>query len=1071
MKKKIHYVKYAFWALPLMGLYSNMVQARDHHPSVNYTFLPLDVFGKGGQRQSDVTVTGQVTGETGEGLPGVTVQLKGTARGTSTGADGSFTIAVPNGNATLVISYIGYVSQEVNINNRSSINISLKPDTKALEEVVVIGYGTVKKSSLTGAVAQIDAKQIEERPIARVDQALAGQVAGVEVRATTGRPGEPLQIRVRGSASVSANNDPLYVLDGVPISDLGSINPGDIASIEILKDAASAAIYGSRGSNGVVLITTKKGAEGKPKIQFNYYYGLQEPERFVDMLSPEEWIDLNYEVKGLNWEAFGRGRGEAFSASDSQADRIAKLNEIYNRTDIQPSDYPNYLHDPRWEYGADSLDFIDWQKEITQLAPMQQYQLSASGGNENVRYLLSGEYLNQDGIVKYTNFERFSFRANLEAKINEYLKVGLNLNPSFSWSEGGATDGRSGIFTAATGFAPVTEKGVGIENGMFPYPTYLWGSSAVSSVAVMRETLNETERMRVLSNIYANITPFEGFNWNVMGAWNFDNRVSKYYLPTRVTPRNNNVTEGSASQANRTNGRTQYYMFQTTLNYNKVFGEHTLDVLAGYSAENNLFDETYQRNSEFPNDQLYTFDNATSRVLNSRNTEGRQTLMSYFTRLQYNYRDKYLLTGSIRRDGYSKFGRNSKWGFFPSFSAGWRLSEEAFMEPLVDVVNNVKLRYSWGVTGNNNLPGNYPAVGVLGISNYSYGGQQIIGYAPSSITNSELGWEQTSASNVGLDLGFFNNRITTSIEYYYKKTKDLLLQVPVAQVTGFRNYWQNIGEVENKGFEVELNTVNLTGAFKWNTSFNIAHNKNKVLKLGSENTPIYTGWDRTVVIKVGEPLISYVLYDAIGVYMTEEELNSSPRMANSKVGDPKYRDVNNDGVIDSQDMTIVGHPNPDFTWGLTNNFNWKNFDLSVLLQGQWGNEIFSLFGRNINRPTTGLANYNALGVFRNRWRSEENPGDGVTPRIDASTAGLYDTRWLYDGMFWKVRNLTLGYNLPKNLIKGVSSARVYFSGENLFMVHHYEGGYSPEAYQSDYYSDWSSYPNARTYTLGVNLTL
>jgi len=1024
-----------------------------------------------GTQLNQLPITGKVTSDKNEPLPGVTVLVKGTSNGTATDPGGNFTLNVPNGDAVLVVSFIGYTTQEVRIGNRTNITIALAPDAKSLEEVVVIGYGTVKKSSLTGAVAQIDSKQIEERPIARVDQALAGQVAGVEVRATTGRPGEPLQIRVRGSASVSANNDPLYVLDGVPISDLGSINPGDIASIEILKDAASAAIYGSRGSNGVVLITTKKGADGKPKIQFSSYYGLQKPERFIDVLSPEEWINLNHEVKGLNWEAFGRGRGETFRASDSQADRIAKLNQIYNRTDIQPSDYPNYLYDPRWEYGTDSLDYIDWQKEITQLAPMQQYQLSASGGSENVRYLLSGEYLNQAGIVKYTNFERFSFRANLESKINEYLKVGLNLNPSFSWSKGGSADGRSGIFAAATGFAPVTDKGVGIENGVFPYPTYIWGSSAVSSVAVLRETLNESERMRVLSNIYANITPWEGLNWNVMGAWNFDNRVSKYYLPTRVTTRNNNVAEGSASQANRTNGRTQYYMFQTTLNYNKVFGSHTIDALVGYSAENNLFDETYQRNSEFPNDQLYTFSNTTSKVLDSYNTESRQTLMSYFSRLQYSFRDKYLLTGSIRRDGYSKFGMNSKWGFFPSFSTGWRISEESFMEPLIDVVNNLKVRYSWGVTGNNNLPGNYPAVGVLGTSNYSFNGQQITGYAPRTITNSELGWEQTTASNIGLDLGFLDNRITTSIEYYYKKTNDLLLQVPVAQATGFQNYWQNIGEVENKGFEVELNTVNLTGAFKWNTSFNIAHNKNKVLKLGSENTPIYTGWDRTVVIRVGEPLISYVLYDAIGVYKTQEELDSSPRMANSKVGDPKYRDVNNDKVINSQDMTIVGNPNPDFTWGLTNNFNWKNFDLSILLQGQWGNEIFSLFGRNINRPTTGLANYNALGVFRNRWRSEADPGDGVTPRIDASTAGLYDTRWLYDGKFWKIRNLSVGYNLPKNLVKGISSARVYFSGENLFMVDHYEGGYSPEAYQSDYYSDWSSYPNARTYTLGVNFTL
>jgi TonB-linked SusC/RagA family outer membrane protein len=1001
------------------------------------------------------TISGKVTTSgDGKGLPGVSVSVKGAATPivAATNSNGNYTISAP-ANGTLIFSYIGFSRQEISINQRTSINIQLAEDAGDLDEVIVVGYGTQKKGNLTSAVAQIDAKTFEERPITTVEQAFAGQMAGVQVRAVTGEPGNALEVRVRGGASISASNDPLYVLDGVVVPDLGSLNPNDIQSIEVLKDAASSAIYGSRGANGVVLVTTKRGKTGKTTIQFDTYYGIQKLETKLDVGSPEEWIARRRQGIDSAWVARGRQNGLPYKASDPVTYRQQQLGTLQN---------VGLIPDSKWDHGTDSLDYVDWQDEFYRIAPVRQYQLTASGGNDSFSYYVSGNYFNQDGIAINSNFERFSFRANLEAKLNKSVKMGMNLSPSMSWSEGGNVSGKDARANQILTMTPVTVKGVGVNTGAYGNGTYPWAGSTTSPVAYQNEALNTLARQRILSSLYIDANIIKGLNLKVTGAWNSDVDDRKTYFPTTVQARNTNSPEGQLSTGGYTTNRGQRFLFESLLTYNRSFGNHNLSGLLGYTAEKYETRASNQRHTNFPDDLLTIINNNTSTVNTSNTSESEQTLVGYFGRVNYDYKEKYLLGASLRTDGSSKFGSNNRWGTFPSFSAGWRISSEPFMKSL-EFVNNLKLRYSWGMNGSNNIP-NYVSNGNLGVYNYSYGGVLAVGYGPNSLANPNLGWEKAKSNNIGLDIGLFSNRIFISADYYHKVTTDLLLQVPLALSTGFETGWRNLGKVVNKGFEMEFNSNNLVGKFSWRSSINFSRNQNKVLKLGTGDAPIYAGYSNsTAIIQVGNPLMSYYLYDAIGVYMNAADLANSPRMPQNIVGDVKYRDVNGDGVITSADRTIIGQRDPNFTWGFTNNFSYHHFDLSIMLQGQEGNNIYSILGRSIDRPGMGTTS-NAIGQWRDQWMSEANPGDGKTPRIDGTTGAFYDTRWLYDASYIRVKNVTLAYNVPK--IKSINNARIFVSAENLFLFDKYYGGYSPEA-DSDAGGDYGSYPMFKTFTLGI----
>ena len=1010
------------------------------------------------------TVSGKVTtADTKEALPGVTVLLKGTTNGTGTGTDGTYTLQVPNEGGTLVFSFVGYATQEVALAGQSTISPALVVDNKDLDEVVVVGYGTQKAGNVTGAISGVTAKEIEERPVNRIENALVGQMPGVYVQTPSGEPGAELQIRVRGAASINASNEPLYVVDGVPVDNLRGINPTDVANIEVLKDAASAAIYGSRGSNGVVIVTTKRGKKGAAKLNFSGFTGIQKVESKLDVQSPEEWIQMRREGIDEDWVR----QNPLNRAEDSRATRLQRL--TVNGAAPSAANVIRYTHDPKWQYGEDSLAYTDWQNALFRKAMMQQYTVGVSGGTDNVTYNINGSYLDQSGIIVGTNLKRATLRANFDAQIKKGIKLFMTLAPSMEWASLGRVDGTGGQALNAAQMPPVGPKEAGNYVGAQPYRTYNYSGNYISPVAVLERSQVNGTRTRLNANMGLNLDIYKGLQLQLLGAMDNGYYQDQQFFPTS-TDRNwfNAANEGALSRSRYYQTFNTRYLFQSVLNYTKTFRDHNLSAILGYSVERTQEDRSQQENTQLPNDWTYLFDRANSTTgQNNIAVPSKDMLLSYFTRAQYDYKQKYLLSASLRRDGSSKFGNSRPFGYFPAVSVGWRVSGEEFMKG-VSAISDLKLRASWGVTGNNRIQSN-SQFATLGVNNYPLGnGAAFTGYSPRNFQNDVLGWEQTASFNYGLDFGVLDNRLQVSADYYIKNTSDLLYTVPVSSITGFVNSLQNIGNVRNVGVELGLNSRNLVGAFKWNTSFNASYNDNRVEQLGTNNTPVPGGFmGLTSLLQVGVPINSFYLYEAIGVYKNQAELDAGPKMASSRVGDSKYRDVNGDGVITNDDRTILGNPQPKFIFGVTNNFVYKNFDLNVLVNAQQGGDLYSVIGRSIDRPGMGYL-YNHASNWNNRWKSEANPGDGMTPAIGASTGAYFDSRWLYSSDYIRVKNITLGYNLPKQ--KFYSGARVYLALENAYIWHNYTGGFSPEALQVGGF-DNGSYPQARTYTFGFNLSI
>ena len=1048
------------------------------------------------------SVSGTVLDKAGMSVIGASVVVKGTGNGTITDLDGKFVLSNVPEDATLEISFVGYKSQLIPVQGKTTVDVTLEEDTETLDEVVVIGYGSVKKSNLTGAVASMGQEAIKDRPMARAESALQGQLAGVTVRTTTGEPGADMQIRVRGAASVNASADPLYVVDGVPTTTLSGINPSDILSIEVLKDAASAAIYGSRGSNGVVIVSTKKGKSGKPTVSFNASVGIQTLEKKLDVLSATEWMEFKMRWNDANYlrQAQNKGITDA-SILDDNATRLNKLGIAAGTADsylyINDERWFNYLSDDiknahTYIPNSESLSLLDWQDELFRTAIVQDYNLSVSGGNDNTSYLFSGGYLKQDGIVTGTGYERFSFRTNVESKINKYVSVGLNLAPTYIVTDGsGLANGKDAQIHQAVAATPVSEPGVGYMTNVEPNLQYNWAGSTASPVYIMDTNINQNRMLRMTGNAFLRITPFEDFRIELSGAANYYDSDANTYKFTRAT---NKWTsgEGAESSGGHTTERTWSTLLQAVANYDHTFDKHGVSIMAGFSSERkNMGFETNQSfGKPFPNDAITgSFDG--SKVTATTNTVTEKTedkLLSVFGRVQYNYDERYMISASMRYDGGSVFGSNNKWGVFPAVSGGWMISNEKFFKNWgLDWWNTFKLRASYGVTGNNSI--DYTAAYAT-LGNLTYAGAP--GYYVNTIANPNLGWEKTHSTDVAIDLGFFNNRIQLSLDWYTKNTTDLLYQVPVAGASGFSTTWDNLGDIHNEGFEIELNTHNLTGEFTWNTSFNMSYNKNEVKSLGTDDTPIYSGFDSnnpSNVLMVGKPINTFYMYDAIGVWKNQAEIDAYSAAHGGQAvtfegkqiqpGDIRYRDVNNDGVFDKEnDRDFLGSPNPKFIFGMTNTFTYKNFDMSILLTAQTGGKIFGVLGRAIDRPGMG-AKSNALGTWRNAWWSEEEPGDGKTPYILSTTAGTtLDSRWLYSSNYLRIKNLTIGYKIPINP-KIISYARVFLSIENLAKWDKYYGGFSPESANTASSSvpggstalglDYGGYPSPRTFTVGINL--
>lgn len=891
-------------------------------------------------------ITGVILDKTGETVIGASVLVKGTTNGTITDVDGNFTLNNVQENAVLQVSFVGYKTQDIALKGQSNVKVTLEEDTEVLDEVVVIGYGSVKKSTLTGAVAKMDTKGIQDRPLARPETALQGQLAGVTVRTTTGEPGADMQIRVRGAASVNANSDPLYVVDGVPMTTLSGINPADIASIEVLKDAASAAIYGSRGSNGVVIVTTQKGKTGKPKVSFNASVGFQTLEKKIDLLSATEWMEFRTRWNDAYYlsEAQKKGITNA-SIRDDNATRLANVG-VKAGTDnaylyILDDRWFNYLsQDMRDSHTytptSESLSLLDWQDEVYRTAIVQDYSLNVSGATDNVSYLFSGGYMNQEGLATGTGYKRFSFRANVESKINKYLSIGMNLAPTYIVTDGsGRANGKDSQAHKTLSSAPVSEPGVGYMTYVQPNGRYGWADTTSSPSYILNTDISQNRTLRMVGNAFLRITPFQDFRVELSAAANYyDLDGNKYSFSS--SGKGWAKGEGQSSSGSHSTSRIWNTLLQAVANYDHTFNKHGVSAMLGFSSEQSSLGYKTEQGfkAPFPNDAITgSFDG--SKVAAGTNTVTEQTpnkLLSTFGRLQYNYDERYMLSGSLRFDGGSVFGVNNKWGVFPAISGGWIISNEKFFKNWDQKWwNTLKIRASYGVTGNNSIS-NTAAYATLTSS--VYGGAA--GYYTSSLGNADLGWEKTHSTDIAVDLGFLNNRIQLSLDWYTKNTTDLLYQVPVEGASGFSTIWDNLGDIHNEGFEIELNTHNLTGNFKWDTSFNMSYNKNEVKKLGTDNTPIYSGFsgsNYSNILTVGKAVNTYYMYDAIGVWKNQAEIDAYSAAHNGQPvtfegkqiqpGDIRYRDVNNDGKYDKDnDRDYLGSPTPKFVFGMTNRFSY-----------------------------------------------------------------------------------------------------------------------------------------------------
>ncbi|MEO5591114.1 MAG: TonB-dependent receptor [Chitinophagaceae bacterium] len=1045
----------------------------------------------------DRQVKGRVLDETsGLGIPNATVTITGTDKGASTDESGNFSLLVPANslNARFQISSVGYTTQTVSLS--PDFVIRLKKDNKTLDDVIVIGYGTQKKKNVTGAVSSFDARKLEERPVQRIDQALAGQLAGVTVKSTTGIPGKALSIQIRGSGSISGGNEPLYVLDGFPLSvnssnttngsfstgnPLDNINPNDIENIQVLKDAAAAAIYGSRASNGVVLITTKRGQTGKPKISFNVYGGYNQAAKKLQMMNGDEWIAHATEI--INAQYVAKYGSAGATAGDDRATRLAKNAGVFD---------PNYILDPRWTMpGHPGLRYIDWQDEIERKGQMQNYEISASGGTDAVKYFLSGNYANQDGFVTGLGYKAYSLRANLEINAAKNLKFGVNIAPTYSITQDPGVDGKDAIFHQSLSLAPVQEDTMGLIPNALGNGQYVYSSTTNSPYAKLLYNKGTTKRYRTLGTIYGDYQIISGLNFR--SSVNLDNtdNISTTYVPyitagtqsARTFTGSNNLLAATSGTYN--SYRRQTFVNENTLTFNTVFNKvHSLNVLAGFSYNLDRLDRAaLSSNGGFTSAAIQTLNAAAAVTGNTTSTQS--VLISYFSRLLYGFKDKYFLSASLRRDGSSRFGINNQYGIFPSASLKWIVTEENFMKG-VPVLSDLKLRASFGVNGNNNLPNDYASIATIGSAGYIFGSTQAaaIGQNPNVLANPDLKWEKSQTYDFGFDFGILNNRITGSFDYYNKLNTDLLLNVQVPEVTGFQTYLTNIGSVRNIGQELEITSRNMVGKFQWTTSVNVAHNTNKILDLAPGQTQIIIPNGFTVsdqILRIGQPLNSIYVLKVVGFLTADDIAKKIPQYGtNEQEGDFKFQDLNGDGVITEADKQIVGHPNPNYTYGITNTFRYGAFDLNVLVQGQRGGSIYSQLGRAITRPGQGRSD-NHPASFVNRWKSPADQGEGRFGKAYSTynnpiTAA---TDWLYSSDYIRIRNITVGYNLKslfkKNFIQG---ARLYCTLENFFGHDKYYNGLNPEAANTAVSSnsaypeagDYGALPLAKSLIFGLNIT-
>jgi len=1023
------------------------------------------------------TITGIVISkEDGSGIPGASVVVPGTTTGTLTDVTGKFSLNVANNATTLRISFIGMKTIDVQIGEQKEIKVELEMESTTLDEVVVVGYGSVRKSDLTGAVSSVKGKELTLMPVMRADQALQGHAAGVAISNNDGAPGGSTTIRIRGGNSITGGNNALIVIDGFQGGDLSSINPNEIASIEVLKDASATAIYGSRGANGVILVTTKSGRKGAPVIDYTYNFGTQ---------------NLAHKIDIMNAGDYAR-KSNAFKATQN----INNPNPILPFTDEQIAE-------------IDKRGGTDWQDEIYRSANLQMHQLSVTGGSDAVKYFVSGGYFDQQGLIINTNFKRITVRSNIDVDINKWFKAGVNVNlikdkgnvPAFG--EGTRyVDILGQVVNTVLRFDPITP--VYDENGNYSKaPTTYGDKDAWNPVATAMGSYNESNIMTSNLNSFLEFKIREGFTFRVTGAAGIVNSDKRTYYNriTRSGSQNNGVGQ-------LTDDKYRFFQNSNILTYDKSFDKHRL-TLTGVAEQQVVSSYgSFIDAQGFFSDETGINDLGGASQINSKSSyDNKRAINSFLGRANYSFNNKYLFTVSYRADGASVFGANNKWGYFPSLSLAWKASEEQFVKDL-GVFSDLKLRGSWGKTGNQAIDP-YGSLDAIGSGyNYPYNGtgSTDIGYAMTRAANPNLKWESTAQTNLGLDLGLFGGRLTASIDLYKKNTENLLLNRPVPSYTGFSVLLDNVGSLENKGLELTLGGTPLKGDFTWNTSANISFNRSEVTQLLNDmpmaiktNTGggynIYSSSFSLMYLQVGQPMGQMRGYVNEGTW-SESEREEAAKYAQLP-GDPKWKDLNGDGVITrgngapfesggTGDIAVIGNSSPDFVYGWNNNLSYKAFSLSILFQGSHGNDIFNATRIKIEDPSIG-----ASPALNDRW-TPENQNTDVPAFIDQVTrrdAQLgpakvkigndnRSSRWVEDGSYFRLKNLTFGYNLPSSLIEkiNITSLRVFVTGTNVFTITKYSG-YDPEVSSFNIGTDSgrgidiSNYPTVKTVTFGINVTL
>lgn len=979
-------------------------------------------------------------------LAGTSIKIEGTQAGTVTDGEGRFSLSVPNGaEAVLEVSRVGYQTKTIKVGDLRQFTIELLESVEQLNDIVVVGYGTQKKEDLTGSISSIVEADLKKTALTSPDQALQGRVAGVQVTQNSSAPGGGTTIRIRGGNSIQGGNEPLYVIDGVPVysddansgaslNGLSSIDPHDIASMEILKDASATAIYGSRGANGVVIITTKRGKAGHSDYNLGVYYGTQKVRRKYPLLNGTEFAQLVNEAN--------TNEGNAPVYSDEEIAQIGKG--------------------------------TDWQDEIFREAPISNYYLSASGGDEKTQYAISGNYFKQEGVVLNSDFDRASFRLNLDRKMSSKFKIGNTLTLSHSKSNRARTDGSLNASGQVIANALLIFPTIPVyqPDGSFTLQTAL-GQLTDNPLALAVDSKNDVLVNRVLGSLYGEYSLSPALKLKVLFGVDGIFQKSGSYLPKSVL---SGFQQGGL--ASITNVSDLTWLNENTLTYDKTFNEkHQLTVLAGYTQQASRSERNYTAARGFINDNLgYNNLGAGEVPLTPSSSVGTWGLISYLGRINYKYDNRFLFTLTGRIDGSSRFGENNRYGYFPSGAFAWRLIEEPFIKNL-NIFSDLKLRTSYGLTGNQEGIGNYPSQSLLSVQNYVFGGAIQSGVGPSQIANPDLKWESTAQTDIGLDLGFFKNRISIVADAYIKRTKDLLLNIIIPGTSGYTGALKNIGEVENKGIELGINTRNIEGNFSWNTALNFAANKNTVLDIGGVSQ-ILSGQTANIgqnvssgIIRVGEPLGVFYGYVTDGLFQQGDDIEHSAQPT-ARPGDRKYKDLNGDNVIDDNDREIIGRAQPKWFGGVTNNFSYKGFELSVFFQGVYGNDIL-----NANRfeleYLSGTTNQDK--DMLDRWTPTHTNTD--IPRASVNRpANRISTRQVEDASYLRLKNIRLAYNFSNSLLSKwkIKSLQLYASAQNLVTWTDYSG-YDPEVnrFGQDNLSqgfDYGSYPSAKTFLFGLNVT-